>query len=296
VLLIDQPPDATQRWVSVMMLLAGNTILIGWIADRLREVVSEAIGARLAAEATKAQAEAVSAHKSDFLANTSHELCTPLNAIIGFGQVLEQEMAGPLSEKQSEYVADILESGEHLLALITDLLDLAKLEGGHLASAPAPVDVAALVTAVTNEVAQVADRRRITVLTRLEPDLPEVVGDARNLHQALTNLIANGIKFTRDGGRVEVIGRAAGNPDRVLISVRDTGIGILPEQRSRLFEAFHQGSRPVPEHARGGTGLGLALARGLVELEGGSIGLESTPNVGSTFTVSLPVRDLRSPG
>jgi signal transduction histidine kinase len=109
-----------------------------------------------------------------------------------------------------------------------------------------------------------------------------------NLYHALSNLIANGIKFTSDGGRVEVLARQAG--DRVLLSVRDNGIGILPEQRPHLFEAFHQGSRPLPSHARGGTGLGLTLARGLVELEGGRIAVESTPDVGSTFTIELPVQ------
>ncbi len=117
--------------------------------------------------------------------------------------------------------------------------------------------------------------------------------DPAHLYHALANLLANGIKFTSDGGRVEVLARDIGG--RVLVSVRDTGIGILPEQRAHLFEAFHQGSRPLPAHARGGTGLGLTLAKGLVELEGGEITLESTPDVGSTFTIALPTPDLIAP-
>jgi signal transduction histidine kinase len=289
VLLLDSQPDAFQLWVSIVMLLVGNWVIVGWIAERMREVVAEAQGARLAAEAAKVQAEAVSGHKSDFLANTSHELCTPLNAIIGFAQVLNDDLAGPLGDKQAEYVADVLESGRHLLALITDLLALAKLEAGRLPSMPTQLEVDQLVSDVTTELASLAGRRRITLSTSLSPSLPVVVGDRQNLQQALSNLVSNGIKFTRDGGRVEVIARAADGASRVLISVRDTGIGILPEQRPRLFEAFHQGTRPLPQHARGGTGLGLTLAKGLVELEGGSIGVESTPGVGSTFTVSLPV-------
>jgi signal transduction histidine kinase len=287
VLWIDGAPRALDHWIAIAMLMCVDAVVIGWVAGRLREVMSEALGARLAAEAARAQVEAVSAHKSDFLANTSHELCTPLNAIIGFTQVLRDEITGPLEPKQVEYLEDILVSGQQLLALITDLLDLAKLEAGRLPSARQETSITSLVQNAVAEMRVIASRRDIQLIVDASEELPTVAADTTNLYHALSNLIANGIKFTSDGGRVEVLARRAG--ERVLLSVRDNGIGILPEQRPHLFEAFHQGSRPLPLHARGGTGLGLTLARGLVELEGGHISLESTPDVGSTFTIELPI-------
>ena len=287
VLVVADTPRPVDHWVAVALLVTVNTVVVGWVAGRLREAMTEALGARLAAEGTRSQVEAISTHKSDFLANTSHELCTPLNAIIGFTQVLRDEVTGPLEPKQAEYLEDILVSGQQLLALISDLLDLAKLEAGRLPSSPQVTSVASLVHHVVAELTPLAGRRGIQLLVDADEDLATVEADTHNLYHALSNLLANGIKFTSDGGRVEVLARQSG--ERVLLSVRDNGIGILPDQRAHLFEAFHQGSRPVPPHARGGTGLGLTLARGLVELEGGQISLESTPDVGSTFTIELPV-------
>jgi signal transduction histidine kinase len=287
VLAIDHTGRPLDHWLAVAMMITVDAVVVGYVAGRLREVMSEALSARLAAEAARARVEAVSAHKSDFLANTSHELCTPLNAIIGFAQVLRDEVTGPLEPKQAEYLEDILVSGQQLLALITDLLDLAKLEAGRLPTEQRPTSLTSLVQNVAAELTPIAHRRSISVIVDAPESLPTVDADTSNLYHALSNLIANGIKFTSDGGRVEVQARVAG--DRVLLSVRDNGIGILPEQRPHLFEAFHQGSRPVPVHARGGTGLGLTLAKGLVELEGGRIAVESTPDVGSTFTIELPL-------
>jgi signal transduction histidine kinase len=290
VLAVDQTVRPLDHWVAIAMMVAVDAVVVGYVSGRLREVMSEALSSRLAAEAARARVEAVSAHKSDFLANTSHELCTPLNAIIGFTQVLRDEVTGPLEAKQADYLEDILVSGQQLLALITDLLDLAKLEAGRLPSEPRPTSITSLVQNVAAELQPVAHRRSISLVVDAPESLPTVEVDAPNLYHALGNLIANGIKFTSDGGRVDVQARAVGS--RVLLSVRDNGIGILPEQRPHLFEAFHQGSRPLPAHARGGTGLGLTLAKGLVELEGGRIAVESTPDVGSTFTIELPVREV----
>jgi len=287
VLLISQPTSAFDRWLAVMMLVSSNAVVISWVAGRLREVMSEALGARMAAEATRSRVAAISAHKSDFLASTSHELCTPLNAIIGFAHLLKDDTVGPLEPKQAGYVDDILESGHHLLALITDLLELAKLEAGRAPATHQEISVSTFVDTVVGELTSVAARRDVRLLVDVPEDLPLIEGDPGHLHQALANLLDNAIKFTPDGGRVDVMARSIG--DRVLLSVRDTGIGILPDQRPHLFDAFHQGSRPLPEHARGGTGLGLTLAMGLVALEGGGITVESTPDIGSTFTISLPV-------
>jgi signal transduction histidine kinase len=290
VLLVLDPPGAFDRWVAIAMLACVNGIVVAWVSGRLREVITEALGARLAAEAARTQVESVSAHKSEFLANISHELCTPLNAVIGFTQVLQDPRTGPLNQKQTEYLADILDSGQQLLALITDLLELAKIEAGRLPRSPQPTELSTLIHTAVRELAPIAGRRDIRLLVEAPDELPTVVADPAHLCQALTNLIANGIKFTSDGGRVDVLARDLGG--RVLVSVRDTGIGILPEQRAHLFEAFHQGSRPLPAHARGGTGLGLTLAKSLIEMEGGEIGLESTPDVGSTFTIALPTQEL----
>ncbi len=293
VLAILEPPNAVDRWVGIAMLVTVNALVVSWVAGRLREAITEALGARLAAEAARAQVEAVSAHKSDFLANTSHELCTPLNAVIGFAQVLKDPRTGPLNDKQAEYLDDILESGQQLLALITDLLDLAKLEAGRLVRAPQDTELTTLVTTAVREVTPSAARRGIRVQVEIPGALPTVQVDPAHVYHALSNLLANGIKFTSDGGRVDVLARDLGG--RVLVSVRDTGIGILPDQRAHLFDAFHQGTRALPAHARGGTGLGLTLAKGLVELEGGEITLESTPDIGSTFTIALPTEADREP-
>jgi signal transduction histidine kinase len=230
--------------------------------------------------------EVVSAHKSDFLANISHELCTPLNAVIGFTQVLQDPRTGPLNQKQTEYLDDILESGQQLLALIKDLLDLAKIDAGRLPRSPQSTELSMLIHNAVVELTPAAVRRGIRVEVEAPPELPTVVADPTHVYHALANLLANAIKFTSEGGRVDVLVRDVGG--RILVSVRDTGIGILPDQREHLFEAFHQGTRPLPAHARGGTGLGLTLAKGLIELEGGDITVESTPDVGSTFTISLP--------
>jgi signal transduction histidine kinase len=140
-------------------------------------------------------------------------------------------------------------------------------------------------TAIT-EVAPVAAQRGIHVEVELAPDLPTITTDPGHLRHALANLLANAVKFTSDGGRVDVVVRSL--PGQLLLSVRDTGLGIVPDQLDHLFEAFHQGTRPLPTHARGGTGLGLTLAKGLVEVAGGRITVDSTPDVGSTFTIVLP--------
>jgi signal transduction histidine kinase len=292
VLAIDRPPDALARWGVIMTLLVANTFVIGWLADRLREVVLENQQARLEAEAVAAAAAAMSKHKADFLAHTSHELLTPLNAIIGFADVLRDGLAGPLEPRQLECIEDILASGRHLLALICDLLDLAKLEARGMSCPANPVAVAAIVQSAAGVQMPLARARQITMSVDVPVDLPLVSGDAARLTQVLTNLIANAVKFTPDRGAVSVSAEQRG--DRVLIHVSDTGIGILPDQQDRLFEAFQQGTRALPHHARGGTGLGLTLARGLVELHRGDLTVESLPDVGSTFTVALPATSIET--
>ncbi len=233
------------------------------------------------------QLEAASRHKSEFLANMSHELRTPLNAVIGFSEVLLQRMFGDLNDKQDEYLKDIYASGQHLLSLINDILDLSKIEAGRMELAPAPFH---LPTALENAVTLVkerASRHGIAVELEVDPRLGELVGDERKVKQVLLNLLSNAVKFTPEGGRISL---KAGPRDGVVeIAVTDTGIGIAPEDQAAIFEEFRQvGSDETRKQE--GTGLGLTLAKKFVELHGGRIWVESEPGRGSTFTFTLPLR------
>ena len=233
------------------------------------------------------QLEAASRHKSEFLANMSHELRTPLNAVIGFSEVLLQRMFGELNEKQDEYLKDIYASGQHLLSLINDILDLSKIEAGRMELAPAPFH---LPTALENAVTLVrerAARHGIALKLDFDPGLGEVVGDERKVKQVLLNLLSNAVKFTPEGGRISL--KASRTDGAVEIAVTDTGIGIAHEDQAAVFEEFRQvGSDETRKQE--GTGLGLTLAKKFVELHGGRIWVESEPGRGSTFTFTLPLR------
>ncbi|MGH2471499.1 MAG: GAF domain-containing protein [Candidatus Limnocylindria bacterium] len=233
------------------------------------------------------QLEIASRHKSEFLATMSHELRTPLNAIIGFSEVLLQQMFGPLNPKQAEYLDDVLTSGRHLLGLINDILDLSKIEAGRM---ELDVDTFSLVEALQNGVTMVRERavrHGIALSLEVAPGVDLVEADARKVKQVLFNLLSNAVKFTPDGGRVDVTAARA-NGD-IVVTVRDTGIGIAPDDQGRIFEEFQQ-ARRQSERSREGTGLGLSLAKRFVELHGGRIWVQSEPGKGSTFTFTLPVR------
>ena len=226
--------------------------------------------------------ETASKHKSEFLANMSHELRTPLNAIIGFSQVMRQRLFGEINAKQEEYLDDILSSGNHLLALINDVLDLSKVEAGQVELELAPFS---LREALERGVAMVRERAaRSGVELSLEPssEVDVIVGDERRVRQILFNLFSNAVKFTPGGGTVTVT--TARSDGEVTVSVRDTGPGIAPEDRERIFEEFQQ--TEVGVRQREGTGLGLA--KRLVELHGGRIWVESEPGKGSRFVFTLP--------
>jgi signal transduction histidine kinase len=233
------------------------------------------------------QLEAASRHKSEFLANMSHELRTPLNAVIGFSEVLLQRMFGELNDKQDEYLKDIYASGQHLLSLINDILDLSKIEAGRMELAPAPFH---LPTALENAVTLVkerASRHGIALQLDIDPRLGELVGDERKVKQVLLNLLSNAVKFTPEGGRISL--KASRRDGAVEISVTDTGIGIAPEDQVAVFEEFRQvGSDETRKQE--GTGLGLTLAKKFVELHGGQIWVESQLGRGSTFTFTLHLR------
>ena len=231
------------------------------------------------------QLEVASQHKSEFLANMSHELRTPLNAIIGFSEVLLQGLFGDVNEKQREYLADVLGSGQHLLSLINDILDLSKIEAGRMDLEVTTFPFRGALDSGLTIVRERAARHAIQLNAVVASDVGTLEADERKVKQILYNLLSNAVKFTPDGGRVDVSVRADNGDVRV--EVRDTGIGVAREDQEQIFEEFRQVGR---ERSREGTGLGLTLTKRFVELHGGRIWLESTPGQGSTFTFTLPTR------
>ena len=232
------------------------------------------------------QLEVASQHKSEFLANMSHELRTPLNAIIGFSEVLSERMFGELNEKQEEYSKDIHASGQHLLSLINDILDLSKIEAGRMELELTDFHLPQAIENALTLVRERAGRRGIALAHTMDERLGEIRGDERKVKQVLLNLLSNALKFTPEGGRVEVrAGMAEGMAE---ISVTDTGVGIAPEDQEKVFEEFRQVGTAAKKVE--GTGLGLTLCRKFVELHGGRIWVKSQEGVGSTFTFTIPVR------
>jgi signal transduction histidine kinase len=228
--------------------------------------------------------EAASQHKSEFLANMSHELRTPLNAVIGFSQVLRDEMVGSVNEKQAEYLDDITSSGNHLLSLINDVLDLSKVEAGQVELEVHPFSLREALERGVVMVRERATEDGVRVELAADPEVDPVNGDERRIKQVIFNLLSNAVKFTPAGGEVDVSATRVNGEVRV--SVADTGPGIAPDDRDRIFEEFQQSEAGVGH--RDGTGLGLALSKRFVELHGGRIWLESELGQGSTFTFALP--------
>jgi signal transduction histidine kinase len=233
--------------------------------------------------------ETASQHKSDFLANMSHELRTPLNAIIGFSQVLREEMVGDVNEKQLEYLDDILSSGNHLLSLINDVLDLSKVEAGQVELELAPFSLQEALERGVAMVRERATRDGVQIRLAANPDVDVVAGDERRIRQVIFNLLSNAVKFTPAGGSVDVW--ATQDNGEVTVSVADTGRGIAAEDLRRIFEEFRQTDAGIEQGE--GTGLGLALSKRLVELHGGRIWAESELGTGSTFVFTLPAKGVK---
>src|SRR5947209_5834626 len=243
----------------------------------------------------KVAAEQASRAKSEFLASMSHELRTPLNAVIGFSQVLANKTYGDVNERQLEYLTSILIGGRHLRKLVDDLLDLAKVDAGHLTLDLTRVAVAEDIPEVVGVVQSLAQQKNITVTVEVKEPLPTISADRMRVQQMIYNLLSNAIKFTDPGGHVTVTADTLfpGGPCdscSLRIRVADTGIGIKAEDQARIFEKFEQVDAS-PAREREGTGLGLALTRKLVELHGGQISVESDgiKGRGSMFTVLLPL-------
>ena len=263
-------------------------------------------------QAANLQLAAAYRHKSDFLANMSHELRTPLNAILGFSELLTQQAYGPLTEKQARYVDNIHTSGQHLLALINDLLDLSKVEAGKLELQPQAFHLREALEAALHTIRLQAEAKRQLLHLQVADDLSAITADPLRVRQALYNLLSNAVKFTPAGGSITVTAKRVHSSrltvdrprtsnrelstvdrkpsgDYVEIAVRDTGIGIKPEDLPKLFQLFTQLEYTLTRQAQG-TGLGLALTKHLVELHGGTIWAESAgEDRGSIFTIWLPL-------
>jgi len=244
-----------------------------------RKQVEQALRARDVAEAANRM-------KSEFLANMSHELRTPLNAIIGFSQMMHDGRLGPVSQAHKEYLGDVLSSAGHLLQLINDILDLAKVDAGKIEFQPEPVDLKKLIGEVCDIIRGMAAKKRLAIEVVVDPAVLAVVLDPGKLKQVLYNYLSNAVKFTPDRGRITVRVAPEGR-EQLRIEVKDTGIGIKTDNIGRLFHQFQQLDASTTKEFPG-TGLGLALTKKLVEAQGGRVGVESVLGKGSTFFAILP--------
>jgi two-component system cell cycle sensor histidine kinase PleC len=237
----------------------------------------------------RAEAEAANASKTAFLANISHELRTPLNAILGFSELIARECLGPVgSPRYKEYASDIHNSGTHLLSLINDLLDVAKIEAGRMEVEPQMVETQRTLEAALKFVIARARDRGQTLTIDVDQTAAVLYADERALKQIVINLVSNAVKFTQDGGRIEVSATRNAQTDFELV-VADNGPGISREKIDRVFKPFSQADNRYDRQA-GGTGLGLALVRGLCELHGGRAWIESEPGKGTRAIVVLPAK------
>jgi len=234
----------------------------------------------------KETAEIASRVKSEFLATMSHELRTPLNAVLGFSEMIRVGSSGPIDAKYQGYAADIHSSGEHLLALISDILDISKIESGRLELHDERTSVAELITRCVRLIAPRAEEGELALIECLPPDLPDAVVDEVRLKQAVLNLLSNAVKFTRPGGRVEVSARETEDGE-IEIAVADDGIGMRPEDVPVALEPFRQIDSKLTRPYEG-TGLGLPLAKRLIELHGGSLAISTAPERGTRVTLRLP--------
>jgi GAF domain-containing protein len=271
----NSPGDFPAETIDLMRTFATQSALAIQNARLFREIADKS-----------RQLEVASQHKSEFLANMSHELRTPLNAIIGFSEVLVDRMFGELNEKQAEYLKDIHASGQHLLSLINDILDLSKIEAGRMELELAAFDLPTAIDNALTLVRERAGRRGITLGCEIDERVGMIPGDERKVKQVLLNILSNALKFTPEGGRIDV--RAALKEGTVEISVTDTGVGIALEDQEAIFEEFRQVG--AADKKVEGTGLGLALSRRFVELHGGRIWVKSEVGQGSTFTFTIPAR------
>ena len=258
------------------------------------ELIEQLTAAKIESDKARLRAEAASEAKSEFLANMSHELRTPLNAILGFSEVMKREVFGRLGAPQyHEYTSHIHDSGQHLLGLINDVLDLAKIEAGRFQVRAIEIDMRHAIGEALSMFEVGAAAAQVKLAREVDRDLPLLLADERGVRQILLNLTSNAIKFTQPGGTVTVFARRAtgGGMD---VGVIDTGVGIDPADVDRVFEAFGQGQHDIAIREKG-TGLGLSIVRGLVEAHGGKVKLDSVLGKGTTVTCVFPRERLTAP-
>ncbi len=268
-------PPIDEGEVDFLRIIAGN-LSVAWENARLYQEAVE----------TAERLKEVDRLKSQFLANMSHELRTPLNSIIGFSRVILKGIDGPITDQQRQDLEAIFNSGQHLLGLINDILDISKIEAGKMELAFEPTDLQEIIRGVMSTAIALVKDKPIELQQSVPADLPTITADSRRIRQVLLNLVSNAAKFT-DQGFIRVEARVEG--DYVVISVSDSGIGIPPEKLPNIFEAFTQVDAS-PSRKYGGTGLGLTISKSFIELHGGRIWVESEPGKGSTFTFTLPIQ------
>lgn len=256
-------------------LLENNRLLEQRVAERTSEFME-----------AKEHAEAADRTKSAFLATMSHELRTPLNSIIGFTGILLQKLGGPINEEQEKQLNMVRNSANHLLSLISDVLDISKIEAGQLTVASEPFSLNESIQKVVQTVRPLAEKKGLDLSVELTDDVEIVTGDIRRVEQILLNLLSNSVKFTEEGGISVCCVRAA---EYYITTVHDTGIGINDDDIGKLFKPFHQIDTGLSRKYEG-TGLGLSICKRLVELMGGSIHVESCQGKGSSFSFSLPIK------
>ena len=268
---------------------ARNAIVLAQERDSL---MAELVMAKLESDRGREQAEAASLAKSQFLANMSHELRTPLNAILGFSEMITSRLFEKNPERSIEYAALINSSGKHLLTLINDILDLAKIEAGRWQLEENEVHIHGLAEDALQLVTWRAKETNAVLENTIDPHLESVLADERAIKQILVNLLSNAVKFTPKGGRIQVFAHRMSTGGMVF-GVSDTGVGISAEDQQKVFDSFGQGKHDIAI-ADKGTGLGLAIVKGLAEAHGGRVVLESQVGKGTTVTVHLPTCRVRS--
>jgi two-component system cell cycle sensor histidine kinase PleC len=285
--------------LSLFILHLGRTMYIGardlfLTREDKNDLIEQLAAAKIESDKARYRAEAASHAKSEFLANMSHELRTPLNAILGFSEIMKGEVFGPVGSPQyAEYAGHIHSSGEHLLGLINDVLDLSRIEAGRFVIKAAEIDLRDHIASALNLFAVRAAEGKIDLQRDIESDLPLLIADERALRQILLNLISNAVKFTPEHGTVTVFARRndRGGLD---LGVADCGVGISPNDLAYVFEAFGQGQHDISVREKG-TGLGLPIVRGLVEAHGGKVSLTSEVGKGTTVIAGFPRERLTAP-
>ncbi|MGH7761658.1 MAG: sensor histidine kinase [Candidatus Dormibacteraceae bacterium] len=273
---INAPPDVVHDVMKVININADASLVR----------IASAYDAQL--RETNAQIARASQYKSEFLAKMSHQLRTPLTAIIGFCEVLKTGMDGELNPDQAADVRQIDTSGQILLELVNDILDLAKIEAGKIVISRQEVDLSSVADQVISTLYQAAESKALKLASEISPAAKTVMADPTSVREILTNLVSNAVKFT-PAGSITIRTMAVG--PMAEISVIDTGIGMAQDVHDRIFEEFRQADDTI-SRTYGGTGLGLSIARKLVELQGGRIGVESQPGKGSRFWFTLPIQPL----